>query len=86
MKNYSKESLKEEHGAVTALVVITVLTFVAVLLGAYLTVTTLRQSQLQSDIRIQEIYGQDIDRVNEIYENLVQKQELKNSIMVNEEI
>lgn len=45
VKNKYKEILKEERGAVTVLVFITILTFVVILLGAYLTVTTMRKSR-----------------------------------------
>lgn len=73
MKNSISKKVKEEKAAVSVLVFITVLTFVVVLLGAYLTVTTLKKSQLESDIRIQEIYGKDVERVDEIYEELTSK-------------
>ena len=72
MKRYLRK-MKNEKGAVTILVAVTVLTFVMVLLGAYLTVTALKQSQLKSDIRIQEVYGRDVNRVDEVYEELIQK-------------
>jgi len=71
VKNNIRGKIKEEKAAVTLLVFVTVLTFVAILMGAYLTVTTLRKSQLESDIRIQEIYGKDVNRVDEIYQELV---------------
>ena len=73
MKNSISKKVKEEKAAVSVLVFITVLTFVVVLLGAYLTVTTLKKSQLESDIRIQKIYGKDVERVDEIYEELTSK-------------
>lgn len=71
MKNNIREKLKQEKAAVSLLVFITVLSFVTILLGAYLTVTTLRKSQLESDIRLQEIYGEDVKRVDQIYNELV---------------
>ena len=84
--------MKSQKGAVSAIVLITVLTFVLVLLGAIITVTTLRKSQLRSDIRIQDIYGKDVDNVNGIYENLIENRTMVNelrkeneaSIMTNE--
>lgn len=71
MKKNIRGKVKEERGAVTLIVFVTVLTFVVILLGAYLAVTTLQKSQLKSDIKIQEIYGRDVNRVDEIYEELV---------------
>lgn len=66
-----REKLIEQNGAVSLLVFITVLSFVTILTGAFLTVTTLRKLQLESDIRLQEIYGEDVKIVDEIYNELV---------------
>lgn len=71
MGNYLRKKINEEKAAVSVLIIVTVLTFVVILLGAYLTVTTLKKSQINSDMRIQEIYGEDVERVNEIYEELI---------------
>ena len=73
MKKNVRKILKEEKGAVTLLVFVTVLGFVSILLAAYLAVTTLEKSQLRSDIKIQEIYAKDVNRVDEIYQELVSK-------------
>ena len=91
MKNYLKK-IKKEKGAVSLLVIVTVLTFVLILLGAYMLITSLRKSQVQSDIRIQEVYGEDVKNVNKIYEekmiqiNAMYIEEVieTNSIVVNE--
>lgn len=72
MKNYIK-LINQETGAVSVLVFVTVLTFVAVLLGAYLTVTTLQKVQLESNIRIQQIYAKDVEQVDQIYQSLMSK-------------
>ena len=64
------KKLKSQQGAVSVLVIITVLTFSTILLGAYLSITTLRKSQVRSDIRIQEIYGKTLNEVDDIYEGL----------------
>lgn len=47
MENRTKKVLKQEKGAVAVLVFITILTFVVILLGAYLTVTTMRKSRFR---------------------------------------
>ena len=69
MINFLKE-IKDNKGAVSVLVFISVLTFLTVILGVFLTVTTLRQGQLKSDKRLQEIYGKDIDNIDELYGQL----------------
>ena len=73
MKNKIEVILKNERGAVSVLVFITILTFVIVLLGSYLTVTTMKKTGLQSNIRLQQIYGEDVKRVDEIYNELISK-------------
>lgn len=72
LKNIRKKVI-EEKAAVSMLIIITILSFAAILTGAFLTVATLRKSQVESDMRLQEIYGEDVERVNEIYDNLMAK-------------
>ena len=64
---------KSEKGAVTTLVLVTVLVFAAILSGIYITVAALQKSQLKSDLRIQEIYQADVDNIDEIYDELINK-------------
>ncbi len=59
--------IKSEKGAIAALVVVTILMFVLILMGTYMAITNLRKSQLESDIRIQELYGGDVARIEEVY-------------------
>lgn len=68
-----KRKLKSEKGAASTLVLFTILTFIAILMGTYMLITTMQKSQLKSDMRIQEIYKQEVDRANEIYEELSSK-------------
>ncbi len=84
MREFLIKRSKQENGAVSVLVFVTVLTFVVILLGAYLTVTTMRQSQLKSDIRLQKIYGDDVDRVDQIYNELIENRQLTNSYNTNQ--
>jgi len=62
---------KGERGAISIFVVVTVLTFVILLIGGYLVTLTLQKSQLESDIRIKEVYGGDVNRIDEIYEQII---------------
>lgn len=66
-----KKMIKKENGAVSTLVLFTVLIFSVILLGTFLVVTSMRKSQLKSDIRIKEIYQEDVDRVDAIYNSIV---------------
>ena len=72
-KNLGKKEIKKENGAISTLVLFTVLLFVVILMGTYLVVTSLEKSQLKSDIRIQEVYGQDVNQVEEIYNEILAK-------------
>ena len=68
IKNLRK--IKNENGAISVLVAITILAFITILLGGIMIITVTRQTQLQSDIRIQEIYGRDVERVDEVYNEI----------------
>ena len=65
-----QKRIKEEKGAISALALFTVLMFSVILLGVYFGITTMQKAQLKSDIRIQEIYGHEVEQRDEIYEQL----------------
>lgn len=66
-----KKYIKEEKGAISTLVLFTILMFVLILMGVYLTITTLQKAQLKSDMRVQDIYGEDVERVHDLYYGIV---------------
>lgn len=68
MKRYI---IKEEKGAISTLVLFTILMFIVILMGTYLAITTMQKAQLKSDMRIQDIYGKDIERVDKLYNEIV---------------
>ena len=63
--------LKKEKGAISTLVLFTVIMFITILMGVYFSITTKQKSQIKSDMRIKEIYGQDVERVDEVYNEIV---------------
>ena len=68
MKNVSKDKIiKQEKGAVTALVLFTILMFVTILIGTYIGISINQKAQLKSDIRIQELYERDVSEINTVY-------------------
>ena len=67
MKKIIKDIKNNEKGAISTLVLFTILMFIVILMGSFLSITTMQKAQLKSDIRIQEIYGQEVDKVDEIY-------------------
>ena len=62
-KNY----LKDEKGFISTFVGIAGLFFVIVLTGLYISINTLKKSQINSNLRMKEIYEQDVNNVDEIY-------------------
>lgn len=70
---YILKNIKQENGAVATLVLFTILMFVVILMGVYLTISTMQKSQLKSDMRIRQIYQDDINRASEIYNNISDK-------------
>lgn len=62
---------KYEKGAISTLVLFTVLMFVVILMGVYFGITTMQKAQLKSDMRIRDVYGQDVEKVDEIYNEIV---------------
>jgi len=71
MKKNKNVNLKEQKGAATALVIFTVLIFMAVLMGTYGIIMSKAQAQIKSDERIQQIYGSQVDRADRIYNEIV---------------
>ena len=69
--------IENNKGSISLLVVLTIFTFIAILVGSFLTVMALRKSQNQSNYRIQEKYLQDVERVDEVYEEIISKITLK---------
>ena len=59
--------IKKEKGAISTLVLFTVLMFAIILMGVYFSITTMQKSQLKSDIRITDIYGEDVENVEDMY-------------------
>ena len=66
---------KNQKGAVSTVVLFTIIMFIIILTGVYTTVTLNAKVQLQSDSRIQELYGKDVDNIDDIY--IVQEAILK---------
>ncbi|MGN1326934.1 MAG: hypothetical protein ACI4VQ_02455 [Clostridia bacterium] len=71
MKSY-KRILKNDRGSITTIVLVTVLFILAILSTAYAVTATLRKSQLKSEITTKEVYGSDLNNINEIYNSLIQ--------------
>lgn len=65
--NIRKSNLKNDSGSISVLVVVTILAFVIILMAIFSLVMTLQQTQLESDIKIKEIYEADVNRIEEVY-------------------
>ena len=87
MKEMSfKRIIKKENGAITAIVLITVLFFVTILSTAYALISAQRRAQMQSEITVKDVYEKDLNSAQEIYntlaiqENIVEEQDSQNEI------
>lgn len=73
MKKIVKDIKNKERGSISTLVLFTILMFIVILMGTYLTITVMHESQLKSDKRIKDIYAEQVDRVDEIYDELMDR-------------
>ena len=87
MKKMSfKRIIKKEKGAITAIVLVTVLFFVTILSTAYALISAQRRAQMQSEITVKDVYEKDLNSVQEIYntlaiqENIIEEQDSQNEI------
>ena len=71
MKTFIKNIRNKQTGAISTLVLFTILMFIVILMGVFLGITAMQKSQLKSDLRIQEIYGEDVENVNQLYVEIV---------------
>ena len=87
MKKMSfKRIIKKENGAITSIVLVTVLFFVTILSTAYALISAQRRAQMQSQITVKDVYEKDLNSAQEIYntlaiqENIVEEQDSQNEI------
>lgn len=66
-----KNIIKNENGAVSALVLFTILMFIVILMGVYLTVTARQKAQIKSDMRIEQVYRKDVNNIDKVYNELM---------------
>ena len=69
----NKSIIKNENGAVSALVLFTVLMFIVILMGVYLTVTVRQKAQIKSDMRIEQVYRKDVNNIDNVYNEIISK-------------
>ena len=68
-----KNIIKNENGAVSALVLFTILMFIVILMGVYLTVTARQKAQIKSDMRIEQVYRKDVNNIDKVYNEIISK-------------
>ena len=62
--------LRSEKGSITVFVIVAFIFWMAVLLAIYWTSSNNQVAVLQSYQRIKEVYGEDVNRIQEIYESI----------------
>lgn len=71
MKNW----IKNEKGSMTVYAIVTVMTFVIVLMGLFFTTSAIRKNQLKTIPKIKEVYEKELEHKQEIYEARKQKED-----------
>ena len=73
-RNVRKTNWKSDRGSISIISIVTILSFVVILMAIFSLIMVLQQSQLESDIRIKEIYGADVNRIEEVYQYVLAQQ------------
>lgn len=73
-KILQKQKIESENGSASSLVLFTVLLFGVILMGTYMLIMTMQKSQLKSDIRIQEIYQEEIEKTEQVYQKFIKSE------------
>lgn len=63
-------NLKSEKGSITVFVIVAFIFCMTVLLNLYWTSTNYQVTVLQAEQRIKAVYGEDINRLDEIYKSV----------------
>lgn len=63
-------NLKSEKGSITVFVVIAFIFSMTILMNLYWTSTNYQVTVLQAEQRIKDVYGKDVNNVNQIWESL----------------
>lgn len=74
-----------EKGAVSILVIITLFSFTSILMGTYISVMALQKSQLESNVKMQQVYGDNLNNIEEIYETIISEKQISISYEPNGE-
>ncbi len=67
------KNIKNEKGSVAVIVLVTMVFFAIIMTSAYIAVSNARVSQLKETQRIKEIYEEDVNNVDNIYEAVIEK-------------
>lgn len=62
--------LKSERGSITVFVIVAFIFCMTLLINLYWTSTNYQVTVLQAEQRIKEVYGEDVNRLQEIYQSV----------------
>ncbi len=74
-----KKILKNEKGSMTVYVSVSILAFILILSGIFITSVSIRKNQLKTTVKIKEVYERDLAYKKEIYNKVVSK---KNGVSI----
>ena len=64
------KNLKSEKGSITVFVIIAFIFCMTILVHLYWTSSNYQITVLQAEQRIKEVYGEDVNNIQEIYDNI----------------
>lgn len=79
-----RKKLKKENGSITLFVLIAMIIFLIIAFAVFFNINNKKTSQDDEIEKIQEDYSDDINYINEIYENEVENLNNNNSIESNQ--
>ncbi len=77
------EKLSRNNGSISIIVIVTVLVLTVILVSVLFVTLSQEKGQVQSNLKIKEIYEKDVNRVDEIYNEIVSYMEEQNALKEN---
>ncbi|MCI9178118.1 MAG: hypothetical protein HFJ28_06175 [Clostridia bacterium] len=76
-----RKKIKEEKGSIAVYTIVTILSFIIILTGIFLTAASVRKNQLRTLPEIKVAYEKDLERKQEIYEEQISSRSMKVNII-----
>lgn len=64
------KKIKSENGSITVMVIVAFIFCMTILINLYWTSTNYQVTVLQAEKRIKDVYGEDVNNIEQIYESI----------------